>query len=106
MTDMRQPKELVLMLTNVMMTLVMILNGALTLKVIKTYFSNHQETENEPLIISAGSYVCDCLDSFIKDPKSKDCVCADGYEASEGACVDVDECEADPCGDNQVSEVT
>merc|ERR1712003_408803 len=50
-----------------------------------------------------GSYICDCLDTFISDPKSQACVCADGFEAAEGKCVDVDECAGEsPCGENEV----
>jgi len=49
-----------------------------------------------------GSYICDCLDTFVKDPKTKECVCADGYENSDGVCVDINECDDDPCGENEV----
>ena len=35
--------------------------------------------------------------------KSKECVCADGYENQDGACADIDECAlADSCGENEV----
>ena len=49
-----------------------------------------------------GSYICDCLDTFVKDPVSGDCVCADGYEDQGGTCADVDECLDSPCGENEV----
>merc|ERR1712176_61730 len=49
-----------------------------------------------------GSYICDCLDTFVKDRKTKECVCADGYENQDGKCVDVDECEDNPCGEAEV----
>ena len=49
----------------------------------------------------AGSYICDCLDTFVKDPVSGDCVCADGFENKDGACVDIDECANSPCGENE-----
>merc|ERR1719487_2912864 len=48
-----------------------------------------------------GSYICDCLDTFIRVKKSKECVCADGFEAKDGACVDIDECAENPCGENE-----
>lgn len=48
-----------------------------------------------------GSYICDCLDTFVKN-KGGDCVCADGYENQNGECVDVNECDDDPCGENEV----
>jgi len=47
-----------------------------------------------------GSYICDCLDTFVRD-SSNECVCADGYQNQDGACVDIDECADDPCGENE-----
>ena len=58
------------------------------------------------LYLVAGSYICDCLDTFIKDLKSEDCVCADGYEAVEQVCTDINECAGESeCGVNEVSAV-
>ncbi|KAL5252435.1 hypothetical protein ACHWQZ_G015268 [Mnemiopsis leidyi] len=48
-----------------------------------------------------GSYLCDCLDTFVKDLSSGECVCADGFENSDGVCADVDECADNPCGENE-----
>jgi len=48
-----------------------------------------------------GSYICDCLDTFVRD-SSNECVCADGFENQDGACMDIDECADDPCGENEV----
>jgi len=49
-----------------------------------------------------GAFICDCLDTFIKDPESGDCVCADGFENKDGKCADVDECATNPCtGENE-----
>lgn len=49
-----------------------------------------------------GSYICDCLDTFIRDAQSQECVCADGFGAVEGECVDVNECDGEsPCGNNE-----
>ena len=36
--------------------------------------------------------------------KSKECVCADGFENKDGACVDIDECAENPCGENEVCQ--
>ena len=54
---------------------------------------------------NAGGAVCDCLDTFIrKKKKSKECVCADGFENKDGVCVDIDECaDGNTCGENEVS---
>ena len=52
-------------------------------------------------ILYPGSYICDCLDTFVRD-RSNECVCADGYENQDGSCVDIDECADDPCGENEV----
>ena len=52
----------------------------------------------------SGSFICDCLDTFVQNGDG-DCVCLDGYENQDGACVDIDECAADenPCsGENEV----
>ena len=38
----------------------------------------------------------------MKDKKTKECVCADGYENKDGECVDINECDDDPCGENEV----
>ena len=52
----------------------------------------------------AGSYICDCLDTFIRPAKSGDCVCADGFESADGVCVDINECSSESaCGKNEVS---
>ncbi|XP_063693608.1 uncharacterized protein LOC134825361 [Bolinopsis microptera] len=49
-----------------------------------------------------GSYICDCLDSLVRDHSTGDCMCADGFEEDkDGTCVDIDECELDPCKDNE-----
>lgn len=50
-----------------------------------------------------GGAVCDCLDTFIrKKKKSKECVCADGFENKDGVCVDIDECaDGNTCGENE-----
>ena len=53
-------------------------------------------------ILNSGSFICDCLDTFVKDKKTKECVCADGYENKDGECVDINECDDDPCGENEV----
>ena len=52
--------------------------------------------------IHSGSYLCDCLDTFVKDITSGECVCADGFENIDGVCDDVDECADSPCGENEV----
>ena len=52
----------------------------------------------------SGVYICECLNTFIKDPVSQACYCADGFEAVEGECTDVDECAGkSPCSENEVS---
>lgn len=48
-----------------------------------------------------GSYICDCLDTFVRCTASQECVCADGYENQDGVCADIDECAANPCGENE-----
>jgi len=50
-----------------------------------------------------GSFICDCLDTFTRVKKSKECVCADGFENQDGSCADIDECALpDSCGENEV----
>ena len=43
------------------------------------------------------------MDSLVRDHSTGDCMCADGFEEDkDGTCVDIDECELDPCKDNEV----
>ena len=56
------------------------------------------------IISFSGVYICECLETFIRDPVSQTCYCADGFEAVGGECTDVDECaEISPCSENEVS---
>ena len=55
---------------------------------------------NQPLII--GSYICDCLDTLVRDHDSGECECADGFESQDGTCVDINECDDNPCRENEV----
>ena len=56
------------------------------------------------LTILQGSYICDCLNTLVRDHESGDCMCADGFEMDDkdDSCVDVNECEDEPCRDNEV----
>lgn len=53
---------------------------------------------------SVGNYVCSCKQGFIGDGKS--CACESGFDiASNGTCVDVDECaEKNDCDKNAKCE--
>ena len=56
------------------------------------------------IISLSGVYICECLETFIRDPVSETCYCANGFEAVGGECTDVDECaEISPCSENEVS---